>query len=202
MKRDTEILLNHLDRLNERIIHRSVILELVRNVLRDEPRPYLERLRRSGRLVYIIKGYYYRLSIEEYYNNYTSYSSLEMVAAVLNKLKMQWYVGLQSALQHHKLVWQQPRAITIISDSLSGEKVVRKTRFLFRKVRRDLIFSYQKHYSKKNIRYNVSSVEKTIADMAYFAVPVPKEVLEAAKPRELKKCLETYPKITKQRLFS
>ena len=51
----------------------------------------------------------------------SKYSPDEMVYAILNKLNIRWYLGLESALERNKLIWQGVVNPVILNSELSGE---------------------------------------------------------------------------------
>src|SRR3989344_1749191 len=55
-------------------------------------------LRKDNYIKRILGDYYYVYSLEERYNHYCRFSEEELVFLVLEKIRLKWYLGLESAL--------------------------------------------------------------------------------------------------------
>lgn len=197
-RREVDLLVNRLRNSTERIMHRERIATFTKHPLEEA----LEALRRHGWITYVFEGYYYLLDADERYAQYTNYTDREMLFTVLNKQQTTWYLGLSSALEHHSIIWQSHRTITIINDRISGERTVRNLHVRFRKAKDEYLFGYESFRTKSRITGHVSDTNKTLVDYAYFNEKAPLELREVVDPETVRTHLNSYPTIVKKRTLT
>ncbi len=184
-----EALLNR----KEKICHKSNIVEILKEynksigkINSDNAIKYLSRHKYIKR---IILNYYYINSLDEKERNFCKYEDRELLFIVLNKLKIKWYFGLNSALYLIGKTWQTPNTITIINNKISGRKIVSGLRVRFIKIKENLIFGLKKAKTKNNIPYAYSNLAKTYLDLSYL-----RETDKLVSEKETKNYLKKYPK--------
>ena len=184
-----EALLNR----KEKICHKSNIVEILKEynksigkINSDNAIKYLSRHKYIKR---IILNYYYINSLDEKERNFCKYEDRELLFIVLNKLKIKWYFGLNSALYLLGKTWQTPNTITIINNKISGRRTVLGLRVRFIKIKESLIFGLKKGKTKNNIPYAYSNLAKTYLDLSYL-----RETDKLVSEKETKNYLKKYPK--------
>ena len=184
-----EALLNR----KEKICHKSNIVEILKEynksigkINSDNAVKYLSRHKYIKR---IILNYYYINSLDEKERNFCKYEDRELLFIVLNKLKIKWYFGLNSALYLLGKTWQTPNTITIINNKISGRRTVLGLRVRFIKIKESLIFGLKKGKTKNNIPYAYSNIAKTYLDLSYL-----RETDKLVSEKETKNYLKKYPK--------
>ena len=126
-------------------------------------------LRKDNYIKRILGDYYYVYSLEERYNHYCRFSEEELLFLVLEKMKVRWYLGLESALKENKITWQMLNIITIINHRFSGIKKLGNSKFRFIKTKeRRFNFGLIKAETNNEVRYFYSDLEKTYLDFLYF----------------------------------
>ena len=113
----------------------------------------------------------------------------ELVFLVLNKEKIKWYIGLNTAIYEQGKTWQTPNMINIINTRLSGKRKIVGLKVRFLKIRDDLIFGLKEKETDHNVRYFYSDPAKTYIDMVYF-----KDVKYLTSVKNTKEYLKRYPK--------
>ena len=184
-----EALLNR----REKICHKSNIVEILKEynksigkINSDNAIKYLSRHKYIKR---IILNYYYINSLDEKERNFCKYEDRELLFIVLNKLKIKWYFGLNSALYLLGKTWQTPNTITIINNKISGRRTVLGLRVRFIKIKESLIFGLRGGKTKNNIPYAYSNLAKTYLDLAYL-----RETDKLVSEKETRNYLKKYPK--------
>lgn len=184
-----EALLNR----KEKICHKSNIVEILKEynksigkINSDNAIKYLSRHKYIKR---IILNYYYVNSLDEKERNFCKYEYREILFIILNKLKIKWYFGLNSALYLLGKTWQTPNTITIINNKISGRKIILGLRVRFIKIKESLIFGLKEEKTKNNIPYAYSNLAKTYLDLAYL-----RETDKLVSEKETKNYLKKYPK--------
>lgn len=126
-------------------------------------------LSRRNYIKRIFLDYYYINSIEEKERDFCNYQDKELLFEVLNKEKIKWYLGLNSAL--HKLgeIWQVLNVLTIINNRISGENKILGIKVKFIKIKEKLIFGLKRDKTKNGINYFYSDIQKTKLDLAYIS---------------------------------
>lgn len=126
-------------------------------------------LRESNYIKRILGDYYYIYSLEERHNRYCHYSEEELVFLVLSKMDIKWYLGLERALQEHKLGWQALTITPIINTYYSGIKKLGSSRFKFIKTsEKRCRFGLVERKTNNQVAYFYSNLEKTYLDFLYF----------------------------------
>ncbi len=203
MKIDNSIIRNILDSINDKLASKKQLEKLFRDVLQDKySEKVIVNLRRNKDIIYVFKGYYYILSIDEKKGDYTNYSTNEMVYAILNKLNIRWYLGLYSALERNNILWQGIVNPIIVNSEISGERKIQGIRYKFCKIKRDKIdFGYIKKTTKNRITFYYSNPEKTFLDFIYLKKTPPIELINFKKKQKLNLYLKNYSKNFKKKVF-
>lgn len=163
-------------RLNhERIFSKEEII----NTIKEYSRVYKTKvnilslwtyLRKDGYIKRILGDYYYVYSLDERYNHYCKFSEEELVFLVLEKMKIRWYLGLESSLKENKVIWQALNVITIINDHFSGLKKLGNSRFRFIKTKKSMFkLGLTKAKTNNAVKYFYSDLEKAYLDFLYFS---------------------------------
>jgi len=171
--RNIEIIYNALLNRNEKIFHKSKIVELIKEYKKkfkssidvDNTVKYLSRHRYIKR---IFQSYYYINSIDERKRKYCMYEDRELLFIVLNKLRVKWYLGLSNARYCLGEVWQVPATLTIINNKFSGKKKIDGMRVKFIKIKGKLIFGLKSKNTKNKVKFYYSDLQKTNLDFLYF----------------------------------
>jgi len=196
------IIMNHLLNSNEKVIHKSKIKLLLKDIVPSgDFEDTISNLRKSKRIKYLFKGHYYILNTAELQNNYYEYSVNEMVFVILNKLNVHWYIGLHSALEHNKRIWQAHNILTILNDKFSKDVRINGNQFKFRKIKKEYFFGKETKKTRNRITFYYSDVEKTIIDFAYFDMRRPLELTKDYNGKKMDKYLIKYPKLIKKRVI-
>ncbi len=126
-------------------------------------------LRKSSYIKRILGDYYYIYSLNERSNDYCQYSEEELIFFVLGRMKIKWYLGLERALQEHKISWQVLNNIPIINTYFSGIKKFGSSRFKFIRTREKRCkFGLIERKTNNQVTYFYSDLEKTYLDFLYF----------------------------------
>ena len=126
-------------------------------------------LRKDNYIKRILRDYYYVYSLEERYNHYCNFSEEELVFLILEKMKLKWYLGLESALKENKITWQSLNVIIIVNNHFSGIKKFGNSKFKFIKTKEErLNFGLIKIETNNKVTYYFSDLEKTYLDFLYF----------------------------------
>jgi hypothetical protein len=203
MKLEKRIIRNILDSLNEKVVSKKQLVNAFRDVLQGNySETLIANLRRNKDVLYVFKGYYYVLDPHEQQGLFTEYSPDEMVYAILNKLNIRWYLGLESALERNNLIWQGVVNPVILNSELSGEKKILGVKCKFHKMRRDkLDFGYVKKTTKHRITFYYSDSEKTYLDYAYLHKRIPSELSTVKRHEKVKFYLTHYSKVFKKKVL-
>lgn len=137
----------------------------------------------------IFLGYYYINSYDEKERSFCNYSDRELIFYVLNKEKLKWYLGLNTALYEQGKTWQTPNLINIINTKISGKKKVLGLNMRFIKTKENLVFGLKQLKTKNKIIYFYSDPAKTYIDKVYF-----KETNNLIRVKNTQKYLKRYPK--------
>lgn len=126
-------------------------------------------LRKDNYIKRILGDYYYVYSLEERYSRYCNFSEEELVFLVLEKMKLLWYLGLESALKENKITWQALNVIIIVNNHFSGTKKLGNSKFKFIKTKEKRFnFGLIKGETNNKVKYFYSNLEKTYIDFLYF----------------------------------
>jgi len=146
-------------------------------------------LSRRNYIKRIFLDYYYLNSIEEKERNFCNYKDRELLFEVLNKEKIKWYLGLNSALHILGEIWQVPNVLTIINNRISREKKILGIKVRFIRIKEKLIFGLKKDKTKNNIDYFYSDLQKTKLDATYL-----KQNNKIKSDDRTKQYIKKYPK--------
>lgn len=160
-------------KIRPNVNHKNLVADLSKN-------KYIKR---------IFLGYYYINSYDERKRGYSEYSDKELLFCVLNKEKIKWYIGLNTAIYEQGKTWQTPNKINIINTRLSGERGVAGLNVRFVKTKENLIFGLKISKTKNNIIYSYSDPAKTYLDKVYFG-----ESRSLIRVKNTLKYLKRYPK--------
>jgi hypothetical protein len=135
------------------------------------------------------------LDSEELQGNFMRYSSNEAVFAVLNKLNIDWYLGLESALIENKLSWSMISRVIIINSKISGIRKVLGVTYEFKKMKKKFIkIGLETKESKNRIISYYSDINKTLIDYYYFKKKPASELLDKKHLQKMNEYLKNYPK--------
>jgi len=203
MKPEKRIVRNILDSLNEKIVSKKQLVNAFRDVLQGNySETLIANLRRNKDVLYVFKGYYYILDPHEQQGSFTKYSPDEMVYAILNKLNIRWYLGLESALERNNLIWQGVVNPVILNSELSGEKKILGVKYRFHKMKREMVdFGYAKKTTKNRITFYYSDPEKTYLDYVYLHKRIPTELSTVKRHEKVKSYLAHYSKVFKKKVL-
>lgn len=188
-----EALLNR----KEKICHKSGILEIIKEYNKSIGKINLENtlwyLSRHNYIKRIMFDFYYINSSDERKRGFCACEDKELLFIVLGKIKIKWYVGLNSTLYLLGKTWQTPNVLTIINNKISGRKKILGMKLRFVKIKENLIFGLKSGKTKNNIPYFYSDLAKTYLDLAYLGElnRLPGKIIEL---KEIKKYLGKYPK--------
>jgi len=144
-------------------------------------------LRKNNYIKRILGNYYYIYSLDERYNHYCEFSEEELVFLVLKKMKLKWYLGLETALKENKISWQALNVISIINNKFSGIKKLGNSRFKFIKTKQNKfnLGLFEKKTNNK-VKYFYSDLEKTYLDFLYFYSYMGKNIENIKKTLDFK----------------
>jgi len=126
-------------------------------------------LRKDSYIKRILGDYYYVFSLEERHNHYCNFSEEELVFFVLEKMRLRWYLGLETALKENKITWQALNVVIIVNNNLSGIKKLGNSEFKFIKTKEERFnFGLIKKETNNKVSYFYSDLEKTYLDFLYF----------------------------------
>lgn len=192
--KNIDILYLKLDSLNERIVSKKLLLNLISDMIQDKPEKYLKKLRENGKIKYIFQKYYYILSETERKTNILDYISLELVFGVLNKLNIKWYISFEKGLELNNILWQAHKKITIINNKISKKCKILESQFEFKKTKAIYINNYNQYKTKNRITQNIGINEKIYLDYIYFKKKLPIELIEKIDKIKIIEIMEKYPK--------
>ena len=153
------------------------------------PNDLLKYLARHRYIKRIFEGFYYINSFDERTRNFFELEDKEILFRVLNKLKIKWYVGLESAIYLQGKTWQTPNRISIVNTKFSGLKKIFGLNVKFFKTKEIFFFGLKKMKADKGTEYFYSDPAKTYIDRVYF-----KEVRHLTGVKNTKEYLKRYPK--------
>ena len=175
--------MSHSDTLREALINRkekicskSEILEIIEEYKsrfkhRISAENMLKYLSRHNYLKKIFHSYYYINSVDEQKRHYCYLEDKELLFSVLNALKTNWYVGLNSAKYLSSANWQVPRVLHIVNTKFSGRRRILSLKVSFSKIKPDLFFGLKQSVTKNKIPFKYSTAKKTAQDIIYLRDP-------------------------------
>lgn len=185
-----EALLNRSEPVRNKLEIAKIIEEFKNKFrVRLNPADAMKYLSRHNYIKRIFQGYYYINSPDERDGKYCRYEEKELLFMVLNKLKIQWYVGLNSALYLTGKFWQVPVTLHIINSRFSGVKKILSLNVHFFKAKDGLFFELKTNRTKNSAVYRYSAPAKTYIDMVYF-----RRTKKLIRNNQTKKELQYYPK--------
>lgn len=194
-----------LDTLEERIISRKLLKNIICDVMQDKPEIYLKKLRENGKIKSIFQNYYYILSENERKSKIINYFDLELVYGVLNKLNIKWYISFEKGLELNGVLWQIHKKITIINNKISRKCIILGSQFEFKKTKSIYINNYNQNKTKNRITQNIGSNEKIFIDYIYFKKKIPIELKNKIDIKKVKLISNNYTtkfqKIIKEELI-
>jgi len=149
----------------------------------------IEYLSKNRYIKRVFLSYYYVNSYDERERRFCSYMDKELLFLVLNKEKIKWYIGLNTALYEQGKIWQTPNMIYIINNRISGKKKIVGANIKFLKIKDNLIFGLKEKETKNHVPYFYSDPAKTYIDSVYF-----KEVKHLTRIKNTKEYLRRFPK--------
>jgi hypothetical protein len=200
---DRRIINNILSSFEKKLMKRSEIVDRFKEILQNEcNKNIIRNLRHSNDIIYVLYDYYYIVSPLEKSGHYLEYSTNEMVYAVLNKLNIRWYHGLDSALEYNQLIWQGIVNPVIINNHFSGKRVVHGITYHFHKIKDDLFgFGTIKKKTNNNIVFFYSDIEKTYLDFFYLKRRAPQELKKRIDWKRAKQYMNKYPRSIKRKVY-
>lgn len=159
---------------NERIISKAEILGIIKEyekIYQIEVNliSLWTYLRKDCYIKRILGDYYYVYSLEERHNGYCQFSAEELIFLVLEKMKVKWYLGLETALKENKISWQVFNTLVVINNKFSGFKKLGNSKFKFIKTKEKRFnFGLIENRTNNHVRYSYSDLEKTYLDFLYF----------------------------------
>ena len=194
MNLQKRIMGNILDSLEEKVVSKKQLMNAFSDVLQDDSSDALiTNLRRNKEILYVFKGYYYVKDPREQQGSFTQYSPEEMIYTVLNKCNIRWYLGLESALERNKFIWQAVVNPVILNSEFSGNKEILGIKFRFHKMKRDMFdFGSVKKTTKNRITFYYSDPEKTYLDYIYLHKKIPSELSDVKRTKKIKSYLSHY----------
>ncbi|MEA3514915.1 MAG: hypothetical protein U9R34_05540 [Nanoarchaeota archaeon] len=158
-------------------------------------------LRQQRYFTLLIKGHYLFLPKKD--DRQLNYETTvdRKLCSLLEKIGIDWYIGLDSALKIHKEKWQYSKKTVIVNSNITGKRKIGNRDYIFRLVR-------GKHFVDKSLikidYMKVSTLEKTILDIIYFSrydrknmdyvLQEVKELLKKTNLKEVLKLSKSYPK--------
>ncbi len=201
--KDTLLARQALDGLKQKIVSKKDICNHLKKTINSRDTFALFRsLYESKKIVYVWKQYYYLRDAEEVEKDFNKMAPSGMIYLILNKLNITWYLGLESALEQNKVVWQALNRIIIINSKFSGTFVIFKHTFEFKKMRKELLFGINELKNLQDTILRYSDVEKTLIDFVYYKKKVPLDLSTQIEKIKLKKYLLKIPRFLKQKVES
>jgi predicted transcriptional regulator of viral defense system len=128
----------------------------------------IEYLSKHNYIKRIFLGYYYINSYDEKERGFCNYSDRELIFSILNKEKVKWYLGLNTAIYEQGKTWQTPNMINVINTRISGRRKIVGLNVKFIKIKEDLFFGLKELKTNNKVPYFYSDPAKTYIDMVYF----------------------------------
>ncbi|HLC54056.1 MAG TPA: hypothetical protein VJK07_00315 [Candidatus Nanoarchaeia archaeon] len=149
----------------------------------------IEYLSKHNYIKRIFLGYYYINSYDEKERGFCNYSDRELAFSALNKEKIKWYLGLNTAIYEQGKTWQTPNIINIINTRISGKRKIVGLNIKFIKTKENLIFGLKESKTKNNVSYFYSDPAKTYLDKVYLG-----ETNDLIRVKNTREYLKRYPK--------
>ena len=177
-----------------KVCHKPEIIEIIKEYKKEfkcalKTGDAVKYLSRHKYIKRIFSSYYYVNSVDERKRGYCNYEDKELLFIVLQKLRIKWYLGLNSALYATGKVWQVPRTLHILNNRFSGKKNVLSLKIRFVRIKDKLIFGIKKARTENKAEYFYSMPAKTYLDMVYLRVSD-----KLMRNNQTTKYLQYYPK--------
>ena len=199
--KDTRLARQALDGLKQKIASKKEIWAHLKRTINSKYTLTLFRsLYESKKILYVWKQYYYIRDAEEVEKDFNKMAPSEMLYKILNKLSIDWYLGLESALEQNKIVWQAINRSIVINSKFSGTFVILKQVFQFKKMRKNLFFGVQELRNSQGTIWKHSDIEKTIIDFVYYKKKVPADLLAQKNKTKLDKYLLKVPRFLRKKV--
>lgn len=155
----------------------------------------------GGYLVTIFRGVYYLKGYEEKKLNTLKYSAYELLSLGLEKKKVKWYFGLNTALKFLGETHEVFPINIVINDTFNRVKPMKIacSSFFFIKLNSNLFFDIKKEKTENRIFIYYSKIEKSLLDMLYLKKNVSLNEYKFNKSILLKESTK-YPRIIKKRI--
>jgi hypothetical protein len=155
----------------------------------------------GGYLVTIFRGVYYLKGYEEKKLNTLKYSAYELLSLGLEKKKVKWYFGLNTALKFLGETHEVFPINIVINDTFNRVKPMKiaGSSFFFIKLNSNLFFDIKKEKTENRIFLYYSKIEKSLLDMLYLKKNVSLNEYKFNKSILLKESTK-YPRIIKKRI--
>jgi len=128
----------------------------------------LKYLSRHRYITRVFDGYYYINSFDERTRRFYNLKDHEIVFMTLNKMKLDWYAGLDYSIYLQGKTWQTPNRISIVNTKFKGDKKILGLKVRFFKIGNSLLFGLKKKVTSNNVEFLYSDPAKTYIDMVYF----------------------------------
>ena len=149
----------------------------------------IEYLSKHNYIKRIFLGYYYINSYDEKERSFCNYTDRELIFSVLNKEKIKWYLGLNTAIYEQGKTWQTPNMINIINTRISGRRKIVGLKVRFIKIKEELVFGLKESQTNNKVIYFYSDPAKTYIDEVYL-----KESKNLIRVKNTQEYLKRYPK--------
>jgi len=169
-----------LNTFEDKLVLKSEIIKRFCDVVHNEAKSekIFNSLRKIGKVDLVFQKYYYIKTEDERINGIKKYSTLELIAVVLNKLNVKWYFGLESANDLNKVVWQPSKKIVVINNKFAKTIEIDGQKVIFSKIKPNLVVEFNKHKTPNRIQLNICSIDKTYIDYEYLNKICPIELKE------------------------
>ncbi|MFT4244591.1 MAG: hypothetical protein ACMXYB_04025 [Candidatus Woesearchaeota archaeon] len=199
--KEIEILNFKLDNLDEKVVSRKQLLNLICDVIQNKPEKYLKKLRENKKIKALFNKYYYILSENERKSGILNYYSLELTYAVLNKSNIKWYISFEKGLELNNVLWQAHKITTIINNKFSKRLKVLDVEFKFIKTKSKYISNYSQNKTKNRITQNIATNEKIYVDYIYFNKKIPIELADKIDKKKVQQIAKAYPKYIQNKIL-
>lgn len=176
-----------------KIQSKEEILKLVENYKNKfqikSSKDILKYLSRHKYITRVFYGYYYINSFDERTRGFYNLKDHEIIFMTLNKMNIDWYVGLDYSIYLQGKTWQTPNQISIINTKFNGYKKIFGLKVRFFKINNSLLFGLKKKATSNKIEFLYSDPAKTYIDMVYF-----KQSKILKRVKNTQEYLKRYPK--------
>ena len=179
MTRKKQVLMiayNKLDNFGSSIIHKSKLYDILKVIILEYSNIniMIDNLKKQNKIKYVFEDYFYILNSDEQVKGYVKYSINEIVFLILNKLKIDWHIGLYSALLinnvecKYDLFHQIPTTTIIINSKYSKTIQILNQKYIFKKQQNYRLIGIKKKITKNRITFYYSDIERTYLEYIYY----------------------------------